>query len=162
MQEIKIKGVKIKKLKLLPDDRGFLMEMLRDDDAVFKRFGQVYITGAKKGIAKAWHYHKKQVDNFVCVEGKALVPLVDFRKNSPTFKASQEFILEAPPQAKEPILLQIPTFVLHGFTPYKCDFTKIINIPTLHYVFDKPDEYRYPWNSREIPYKWSKAIRTGG
>ena len=92
------------------------MEMLRDDDPIFKKFGQVYITGAQKGVAKAWHYHKKQTDNFVCVEGKTLVPLVDFRKNSPSYKVVQEFILEAPPEAKEPILLQIPPLVLHGFT----------------------------------------------
>lgn len=162
MPEQKIKGVKIKKLKLIPDERGFLMEMLRDDDPLFKGFGQVYITGVKRGAAKAWHYHKKQIDNFVCVEGKALVSLVDFRKNSPTYKTTQEFVLEAPPNAKEPILLQIPTHVLHGFTTYRCKFTKIINVPTIHYVYDDPDEFRYPWDSPEVPYKWPKEVKRGG
>ena len=162
MEKIKIQDVKIKKLKLIPDDRGFLMEMLRDDDSLFKGFGQVYITGAQKGIAKAWHYHKKQTDNFVCVDGKALVPLVDFRKDSPTYKVAQEFILEAPPQGKEPILLQIPPFVLHGFTTYRCDSTKIVNIPTLHYEYDKPDEFRLPWDSAKAPYNWPKEVKTGG
>lgn len=158
----KIQGVQIKKLKLIPDDRGFLMEMLRDDDKIFKGFGQVYITGAKKGVAKGWHYHKKQTDNFVCVEGKALIPLVDFRKKSPTYKKVQEFVLEAPPSVKEPILLQIPPHVLHGFTAYRCASTKIINIPSIHYFYDKPDEYRYPWDSKDIPYKWPKEVKSGG
>ena len=67
MTEIKINGVRIKKLKLIPDERGFLMEMLRDDDSIFKCFGQVYLTGARKGIDKAWHYPKKQIDNCICV-----------------------------------------------------------------------------------------------
>lgn len=162
MDKIKIKGVQIKKLKLIPDARGFLMEMLRDDDEIFRGFGQVYITGVKKGAAKAWHYHKGQTDNLVCVEGKALVPLVDFRKDSPTYRQVQEFILEAPPEAKEPTLLQIPPFVLHGFTTYECEFTKIVNIPTAHYVYDNPDELRYPWNSPEVPYTWPKEVKMGG
>lgn len=162
MTDIKIKGVRIKKLKLIPDERGFLMEMLRDDDPIFKGFGQVYITGVKKGVAKAWHYHKKQTDNFVCVEEKALVVLIDFRNDSPTFKVTQEFILEAPPETNDPILLQIPRNVLHGFTTYKCDYTKIVNIPTRHYVYDSPDEFRYPWDDKEIPYKWPKEVKTGG
>jgi dTDP-4-dehydrorhamnose 3,5-epimerase len=162
MVEIKIKGVQIKPLKFIPDERGFLMEMLRDDDPIFKGFGQIYVTGVKKGVAKGWHYHKKQTDTFVCIEGKALVPLVDFRKDSPTYKVAQDFVIEAPPDAKEPLLLQIPPFVLHGFTPYKCDFAKIINIPSLHYIYGEPDEFRYPWNSPEVPYKWPKEVKGGG
>src|SRR3989338_3123895 len=89
--------VKIKKLKLLPDERGFLMEMLRCDDEVFKDFGQVYITGCARGIAKAWHYHKEQTDNFVCVYGRALVVLCDLRDGSPTYGVSEEYLIEGPP-----------------------------------------------------------------
>ncbi len=46
-----IAGVVVKPLKLIPDDRGFLMEMLRSDDPIFEGFGQVYITGCKEGVA---------------------------------------------------------------------------------------------------------------
>ncbi|HAS18249.1 MAG TPA: dTDP-4-dehydrorhamnose 3,5-epimerase [Nitrospiraceae bacterium] len=155
--------VKIKKLKLLPDERGFLMEMLRCDDEVFKDFGQVYITGCARGIAKAWHYHKEQTDNFVCVYGRALVVLCDLRDGSPTYGVSQEFILDAPPLKGEGnMLLQIPALVVHGFTAYECDDARIINIPTLPYKYEKPDEYRYPWNSEEIPYKWPPYVTRGG
>ena len=156
-----IHDVKIKKLKLLPDDRGFLMEMLRCDDEVYKGFGQVYITGCIRGVAKGWHYHKEQTDHFVCVYGKALVVLCDTREGSPTYGRSQEFILEAPP-APTPILLQIPRMVMHGFTAYECDEARIINVPTLPYRYEKPDEYRYPWNSGEIPYKWPAYVTRGG
>ena len=54
-----IDGVKVKKLKIIPDDRGRLMEILRADDGIFKKFGQVYMTTAFPGVVKAWHYHKK-------------------------------------------------------------------------------------------------------
>jgi len=36
-----IDGVKVKKLKVIPDERGWLMEILRCDDEIYKEFGQV-------------------------------------------------------------------------------------------------------------------------
>jgi len=52
-----IEGVKTKRLKVIPDERGFLMEMLRCDDEFYQKFGQVYLTTAYPGVVKAWHYH---------------------------------------------------------------------------------------------------------
>ena len=158
-----IQDVRIKKLKLLPDDRGFLMEMLRCDDEIFEKFGQVYITGCTRGVVKGWHYHKEQTDNFVCVYGRALVVLCDLREGSPTHGICEEFFLEAPPSKGDGnILLQIPRFVVHGFTAYECDDARIINIPTRPYRYETPDEYRYSWNSEEIPYKWPAYVKRGG
>ena len=34
-----IEGVKVKKLKVIPDERGRLMEMFRVDDEFFEKFG---------------------------------------------------------------------------------------------------------------------------
>jgi dTDP-4-dehydrorhamnose 3,5-epimerase len=34
-----IEGVKVKKLKVVPDERGRLMEILRCDDPMFEKFG---------------------------------------------------------------------------------------------------------------------------
>ena len=92
-----IAGVKTKELKVHVDDRGFLMEMLRADDPLFERFGQVYVTCCRPGVAKAWHYHKEQTDHFVCLAGSALVVLYDARDGSPTKGEVEEVILEAPP-----------------------------------------------------------------
>jgi len=162
-----IEGVRIKRLKLIPDDRGFLMEMLRCDDEIFKGFGQVYITGCIRGVAKAWHYHREQTDNFVCVYGTALVVLYDMREDSPTYGRVAEFILNQPSQVPdegpgEHILLQIPPLVVHGFTAYECPEARIVNVPTRPYRYDNPDEYRYPWNSEEIPYNWPEYVIRGG
>lgn len=158
-----ITGVEIKSLKLIPDDRGFLMEMLRADEAMFEKFGQVYITGVKEGIAKGWHYHKEQTDHFVCVAGRALVVLYDQRRDSPTYGEVDEFILEGPPcQEHKPVLIKIPPEVVHGFTAIGCPEARIVNIPTLPYRYENPDEYRYPWDSEEIPYKWPVAVVGGG
>ncbi|HUW83274.1 MAG TPA: dTDP-4-dehydrorhamnose 3,5-epimerase, partial [Phycisphaerae bacterium] len=55
-----IHQVRTKSLRVIPDERGWLMEVLRRDDEMFIQFGQVYVTAAYPGVVKAWHYHKKQ------------------------------------------------------------------------------------------------------
>jgi len=57
-----IDGVVVKRLRVIPDERGFLMEILRNDDAFFESFGQVYLSVAYAGVVKGWHYHQQQTD----------------------------------------------------------------------------------------------------
>jgi len=147
-----IDGVKVKKLKVIPDDRGRLMEILRRDDAIFKEFGQVYMTTARPGIIKAWHYHKKQTDNFTCVFGKIQLALYDARPQSKTFKSVDEFILSL----GEPTLVQIPPFVYHGFKCVSDQEAIVINTVTHPYDRNEPDEYRIDPRENEIPYDWRK------
>jgi len=157
-----IQGVKIKKLNVFKDERGLLMEMMRNDDDIFESFGQVYLTLTKRGIAKAWHFHELQDDHFVCVEGKALVVLHDMREDSKTKGETQEFILSAPEIEGDHLLIKIPKGVAHGFTAIDCDQAKIVNTPTKKYNYDKPDEIRFPWNDSSIGYKWPEDVKLGG
>jgi len=147
-----IDGVKLKKLKVIPDERGRLMEMLRSDDELFIKFGQVYMTSAYPGVVKGWHYHKRQTDNMVVVRGMMKVVLYDSRKESGTYKEVNEFFMGA----HNPMLLQIPAYVFHGF---KCitDYEAIcINIPTEPYDYQEPDEFREDPHSPNIPYRWER------
>src|SRR5512139_3200801 len=102
-----IDGVKIKVLKVIPDERGRLMEMLRADDELFIKFGQVYLTSAYPGVVKGWHYHKEQTDNMVVVKGMMKIVLYDARPGSPTHREVNEFFMGE----HNPLLLQIPPFV---------------------------------------------------
>ena len=107
-----IDGVIIKDLKVIPDERGLLMEMWRSDDPDFERFGQCYVTMVYPGVVKAWHYHKKQTDHFVCVGGMAKVVLHDLREDSPTRGETNEFVIGWQRQR----MIVIPPDVYHGFT----------------------------------------------
>ena len=147
-----INGVKVKKLKVIPDDRGRLMEILRKDDDIFEKFGQVYMTTAKPGVVKAWHYHRLQNDNFACVYGKIKLALYDARKDSSTYKEINEFILSL----DEPILVHIPKLVYHGFKGMAEEESIVINTPTELYNHAKPDEYRVDAYKNDIPYDWKK------
>ena len=147
-----IDGVKIKKLKIIPDDRGKLMEIMRCDDEVFEKFGQVYFTTALPGVVKAWHYHKKQDDHFVCVAGKIRLGLYDAREGSKTKGEVNEFILSL----EDPFLVKIPKGVYHGFKCVAATESMIVNIPTMPYNPREPDEFRIDAFDNDIPYDWRK------
>lgn len=147
-----IEGVRIKKLKLIPDERGRLMEILRCDDDLFEKFGQVYITTAYPGIVKAWHYHKKQDDHFVCLMGKIRLALYDARQGSKTKGRIDEFILSL----DDPFMIKIPKMVYHGFKCITDCESMILNIPTVAYDHKEPDEFRVDPYDNDIPYDWRK------
>jgi dTDP-4-dehydrorhamnose 3,5-epimerase len=141
-----IDGVKVKRLKVIADERGFLMEMMRDDDEFFQKFGQVYLSVVYPGVVKGWHYH------FVFVKGMAKVVLYDDREGSRTRGEVNEFFMGE----QNPILLVIPPGVLHGMKGIGTEPAYLVNTPTEHYVYDQPDEFRTPPHSAEIPYDWSR------
>jgi dTDP-4-dehydrorhamnose 3,5-epimerase len=147
-----IEGVKVKKLKLIPDERGRLMEILRRDDPVFKKFGQVYVTTAFPGVVKAWHYHKQQDDNFTCVHGKMRLALYDARKKSPTYGEVNDFVISL----DDPMLVTIPKHVYHGFKCVSDCEALVINVPTKEYNYKIPDEYRLDAYENDIPYDWRR------
>ena len=145
-----IKGVNVKPLRVIPDERGWLMEILRSDDKEFTKFGQVYVTTAYPGVVKAWHMHKKQTDNFTCITGMMKVVLYDSRKNSSTYKEINEFFVGKNNQ----ILITVPPLVYHGFKALGTETAYFLNVPTEVYQYKKPDEYRLPPDTKEIPYDW--------
>jgi len=147
-----IMGVKTKLLKVIPDERGCLMEMLRSDDEIFMKFGQVYMTTAFPGVVKGWHYHKVQYDNMVVVKGMMKIVLYDSRNDSPTHKEVNEFFLGD----YNPQLLQIPPLVFHGFKCVSESEALVINIPTEAYNYSLPDEYRVSPDDNDIPYDWNR------
>ncbi len=145
-----IEGVKLKDLKVIPDERGRLMEILRADDEIFEKFGQVYMTTAYPGVVKAWHYHKKQTDNMTVLKGMMKIALYDAREDSPTRGEVNEFFLGE----HDLKLLQIPKLIYHGFKCISQEEAVVINIPTETYNYEVPDEYRLDPHRNEIPYDW--------
>lgn len=141
--------------RLIPDDRGFLMEILRSDWPEFHRFGQAYVTVCLPGIVKAWHYHTRQWDNFSCVHGTAKVVLCDPREDSTTRGQINEFYIGP----LNPRLIVIPPLIYHGFTAVGTAPALIINIPTELYDYQAPDEHRLPFDDPSVPYSWAPKHR---
>jgi len=147
-----IDGVKVKKLRVIPDERGRLMEILRADDELFSEFGQVYVTTTYPNVVKAWHKHLKQSDNVVCVQGMIKLALYDPREDSPTFEEVNQFYLGV----HSPILVQIPPNIYHGWMCVSDEEAMIVNIPTKVYDYQNPDEQRLDPHQNDIPYDWRR------
>lgn len=108
-----IQGVIIKQLNKYEDERGWLAEIFRNDEADFEpAMGYVSIT--KPGVARGPHEHKEQSDFFIFLgPGDFILYLWDNREDSPTYKEAMK--IEA--GGKNPISAIVPPGVVHG---YKC------------------------------------------
>ena len=92
------------------DDRGWLMELLRQDDyPTFLGFGQAYVTAIYPGAVKAWHRHQKQTDQQVCLVGsvKLVVGVQVQREGSWQFR-------EVALITQNPLRVTIPPGIWHG------------------------------------------------
>lgn len=148
-----IDGVSSRQLRVISDERGWLMEVLRSDWTIFKTFTQVYVTAAYPHVVKAWHMHKKQTDNIACIDGMVKLVLYDGRKRSKTAEEFNEFFIGT----KAPLLVSIPPQIWHGFKAIGEKTALVINMPTKLYDYENPDEYRLPPDTKDIKYDWKLA-----
>ena len=118
-----IKGVKITKLKIIQDDRGKVMHMLRKDSEVFKNFGEIYFSTIYFDKIKAWHLHKESTLNYTCVKGKVRLVLFDDRSDSLSKGSIQEIILSP----NDYNLVTIPNNIWNGFKGLDKDESIIAN-----------------------------------
>jgi len=99
------KKIKVKKLKIHADQRGYLFEGLRKDDAIFGgKYGQTLISVVYPGVVKGWHKHKRQTDYTMCIKGNILYGIGDGKKTK-TFVMGE----------KNLILIKVPPGFWHGY-----------------------------------------------
>jgi len=147
-----IVGVRIRPLKPIVDERGRLMEIFRSDWPEFTKYGQTYMTTAYPGVVKAWHYHRQQVDHFACVHGTIKIVLYDARRNSKTYRVINELFLGD----HNPILVEVPPLVYHGFKCISEETSIIVNVTNQVYDYKNPDEFRLPAHTKKISYRWER------
>ena len=118
-----IKDIKITPLKIISDDRGSVMHMMRNDSKVFEKFGEIYFSTIFNNKIKAWHLHKEATLNYACVYGKAKLVLFDERKNSETYGVYQELFLSIENYS----LITIPPNIWNGFKGLNKEYSIIAN-----------------------------------
>ena len=150
-----IQDVTVKKLVRHVDDRGFFMEVLRDDDELLKRFGQASLSKTYPGVVKAFHYHERQDDLWFFPCGNAQVVLHDLREDSPTQGETNVFYMGE----DNPILLVIPIGVAHGYRVLGSEPAIIMYFTTESYDPKDPDEKRLSWNDPGIGFDWTTENR---
>lgn len=145
-----------KRVNVIPDERGRLVEILRNDDPMFKQFGQVYITTAYPGVTKAWHLHREQTDHIMCIRGMVKWVTIDPKNiNHPV----EEFFIGE----HNPLIIEVPPGVWHGYKNIGIEECMVLNIPDKVYKYSNPDEIRRDIslpiildNKEEQLYSWGR------
>jgi len=145
-----IKGVIIKPLKKIPDERGMILHMLRRDDREFKQFGEIYFSFVYPGVIKGWHLHKKMTLNYAVIQGTIKLVLFDARKNSRT----KGELMEIFTGEDNYCLITIPPGVWNGFKGIGVKPAMVANCATL--AHDPKEIIRMdPYEKKIIKYNWN-------
>ena len=143
-----IDGVIITKRKIIKDERGQVMHMLRNDDKVFKNFGEIYFSTINYKKIKAWHLHKEATLNYVCIKGKVKLVLYDDRDSSSS-KGKLEEITLSPDNYN---LITIPNNIWNGFKGLDTEESIIANC--LNIPHNENEMVRIDPFDKSIDYNW--------
>ncbi len=144
----KIEGVIITDLKIISDERGAVLHMLRSDDPVFHKFGEIYFSKVFPGVIKAWKLHKKMTLNLAVPMGKVKLVLYDNRADSKTRGIIEEIILSE----ENYKLVTVPPQIWFGFTAIGEETALLANCATI--VHDPAEVERLDPSDNKIPYQW--------
>jgi len=145
-----LKGVRTLDINLIPDDRGFFAEVLREDCKDYfdnDQITQVNLSYSYPDVVRAWHRHNRgQVDYFLALQGAVKVCAYDDEENSPTRGRLVEIVINE----RKLRLVRIPGNYWHGTKTVSS--TPSLVIYFVNRLYDKidPDEQRRPWNDVKI------------
>ncbi len=152
-QAIQISGVVVKPLRAIPDDRGFVLPMLRSDDSLFEQFGEIYFSIVYPGVIKGWHLHRKMTLHYAVVAGMIKLVLYDDRKESPSYRQTQEIYIGD----RNYCLVKIPPLVWNGFQGLGTQPAIVANCST--HPHDPAEIERMDPLHNDIPYDWNVKHR---
>ena len=146
-----IDGVRVTPLRRIPDERGAVLHMLREDSDVFERFGEIYFSLVYPGVVKAWHLHREMTLNYAVPVGMVKLVLHDDRDGSRTRGETMELHIGE----LNYVLVTVPPLVWNGFKSVGVQPALVANCATISH---RPDEIeradpfdhvsRYDWGVR--------------
>lgn len=148
-----IEGVIIKPLEIIPDDRGFILHMLRNEDPLFEQFGEIYFSIVYPGVVKGWHLHRKMTLNYAVVSGMIQLVLYDDRKDSPTRGRIQQVCIGE----RNYCIVKIPPLIWNGFQGLGTREAIVANCAT--HPHDPLEIERLDPLNNHIPYQWGVKHR---
>jgi dTDP-4-dehydrorhamnose 3,5-epimerase len=111
------------------------------------RFVQANLSTSARGVLRGLHYHRRQLDYWVVVSGRALVALVDVR---PLLTESGDRPLVETRELAADDWVIIPAGVAHGFLAL--DPLELLYLVTNE--FDGSDELGFAWDDPAVGVPW--------
>lgn len=124
--------IKVKKLEVKKDHRGWLAEVVQAEDAGIKDFGLVLVTTAFPGQTKGGHYHKRKTEWYCVIRGRGLLTLVD---NSSKEKKEMEI------GERNMVLVKIPPLITHTIKNIGKDELCLLSYVSEAFNEQDPDTY---------------------
>ncbi|MBD3272020.1 MAG: dTDP-4-dehydrorhamnose 3,5-epimerase [Elusimicrobia bacterium] len=135
-----IEGIEIQPLRVIDDERGNIMHMLRSDSTLFRQFGEVYFSWINPGCVKAWKKHSEMTQHIAVPVGEII--LVVYTDHS------EKIVLGA----RHYQLVKIPPLIWYGF---KCISLQPSLIANCTDISHRPEETeRLDPSSDRIPFDW--------
>ena len=144
LKEYPLEGVRTYEIALLPDERGFFAEALRQD---WREFIDEWITQANlsysyPGMVRAWHRHRRgQVDYFLVIKGAMKICAYD---------GDTKRLAEVVSGGDKLTLVRIPGNYWHGTKTISSEPSLTVYFVNRLYDYKNPDEERRAWNDRNI------------
>jgi dTDP-4-dehydrorhamnose 3,5-epimerase len=150
-----IDGVVIRHVPTFTDERGWFMELWRASltDGLAETFVQANVSRSRAGVLRGMHFHRRQADLWMPLEGNVLAATTDLRG-----------LLDGQPASGEPRVasqllelgpgdaLFIPRLVAHGF--WAREDTLLLYLVSSEY--DGSDEQGFAWNDPAAGIDWPR------
>lgn len=144
-------GVEIYPLKVIADERGAVLHMLRSDHPAFQRFGEVYFSYINPGVIKAWKCHQKQTQHFAVPVGEIELVLIDERSESLTFGRKQSLRLGL----NNYQLVKIPPGIVYGFKCLSGQAAMVANFTDIPH--EREESRTYPISEKSA-HNWLNQV----
>ena len=127
------------KLNTIPkhsDQRGFLIEFIREDENLLNFKGQIYASTISPGDIRGNHYHNSKNEIFCVMKGKLKVLVQDIES-----KNIREFILDGSKDNLERIL--VPSGYAHSFENISDEEVVLLAYGDQVHDHDDPDQHTF-------------------
>ena len=135
-----MEGLEIRELPVHKDQRGWLAEIIRDDETTFRPV-MSYLSMTRPGLLRGPHEHREQVD-FFCFIGKFRLYIWDNRNDSPTYLEKKIIDTKG-----VPTVAIVPAGVVHAYKNIDSSDGLVINMPDRLFMgkdkTEPVDEIRY-------------------
>ena len=158
-----LSGVRVQDLKANVDERGFFVEVFRQDWKELlgeDNIVQANLSYSYPGMIRAWHRHNRgQVDYFIVLEGSLKICAYDDNKGSPTRGQLDEILTSG----RNLQVVRVPGHYWHGTKAIGDKSSLTVYCVNRLYDLKNPDEERRAWNDPSIidpktskPFDWNK------
>lgn len=160
MSESAIPGVRYQRLQRHEDSRGVFREIWRASafDAASgdpPSFVQANVSSSVRDVLRGLHLHRRQLDYWTVLSGKAFVALVDCR---PLLNGSGDQAIVETRTLRADDAVVIPAGVAHGFLALEA--LDLLYLVTNEY--DGRDELGFAWDDPAIGVPWPRLDKPDG